>query len=115
MINLKFKGTEATESGDYYQLYFGEIGESDIEGTPYFLIQRSFEDEDDDDLFYIETNDDRWIGHTKILKASLTPGSLYLKTKLHPRQEIVIQFETSPSTYSEVERIFGIMFEGIPA
>lgn len=115
MIALKFKAAEATESGDYYQLHFGEVSESYIEGTPYFLIQRSFEDEDDEDYFYIETNDDNLIGHTKIIKATLMPGSLYMKTKMHSLKEILIQFETSPSTYPELERVFKIMFEGIPA
>jgi len=115
MIELKFKTAEATESGDYYQLHFGEVGESDIEGAPYFLIQRSLDDEDDDDLFYIETHGDNMIGHTKILKATLTPGSLYLQTKMHSWGEILILFETIPSTYSMLEKVFKTMFEGIPA
>ena len=115
MIKLKFKGTEATESGDYYQIHFGEIGDSDLDGTPYFLIQRGFEDDDNDDIFYIETNDDSLIGHTKIIKAFLMPGSLYLKTKTHSWQEILIEFETCPLTYSKLEKVFKIMFEGIPA
>ena len=117
MIKLKFKRAVATESGDYYQIHFGEIGESDVEGTPYFLIHRSFdvEDEDeDDDPFNIETNDDSSIGHAKIIRANLTPCSLYLKTKMHPWPEILIQFETTPSTYSKLEKVFKIMFEGIP-
>ena len=114
MIKLKYNGTEATESGDYYQLHFGETDESVVEGKPYFIIQRSFED-DDDDLFYIETNDERSIGHAKIIKATLTPNSLYLKTKLHIWREILIQFETNPSAYSELEKVFKIMFEDVPA
>ena len=113
MMKLKYNGAEATESGDYYQLHFGEAGESAVEGTPYSLIQRDFED--DSDLFYIETNDDSSIGHAKILQATLAPGSLYLKTKMHPWREILIEFETSPLGYSELENVFKIMFEDVPA
>ena len=115
MIKLLFKGIEATESGDFYQLHFRNTGESDVDGSPYFIIQRSFDGEDDDDLFYIETNNDSSIGHALIVKATLSPSSLYLKTKRHPWREILIQFETSPSKYSKLEKVFKIMFEGIPA
>lgn len=117
MINLKFKDMEATGDGDYYQLHFGNSCESDVDGSPYFIIQRSFEDDDDDDddLFYIETNDDSSIGHALIVKATLAPSSLYLKTRRHPWREILIQFEASPSKYSKLEKVFKIMFEGIHA
>jgi hypothetical protein len=103
MIKLKFKCIEASEDGDYYQLHFRDAGESEVEGLPYFIIQRGFEDEDDDndDPFFIETNDDSSIGHALIVKVALTPGSLYLQTRRHPWREILIQFETSPLKYSK--------------
>jgi hypothetical protein len=66
-MKIRLDHVSASESGDYFQVLFES--EEDGEGE-YLLIQRQFEDPDDARC-YIEAHDEDYIGHFKVVRASL--------------------------------------------
>jgi len=65
-------------SGDYYQAMFAAEQDSDDVDSPYLLIQRQFEDPDDD-WFYIEAHDKNYIGHFYLRRVEFTPRNLLVE------------------------------------
>ena len=57
-------------AGDYYQAMFEAEQDADDPDSAYLLIQRQFEDPDDDRC-YIETHDEKYCGH------SITPSRFH--------------------------------------
>jgi hypothetical protein len=67
----------STFAGDCYQAMFEADEEADDLYSPYLLIQRQFEDPDDQ-LCFVETHDEKYIGH--FFYAAL--NSLYVNCQL---------------------------------
>jgi len=65
-------------SGDYYHAMFEAEQDSDDVDSPYLLIQRQFEDPDDD-WCYIETHDKNYIGHFHLRCVEFTPQNLSIE------------------------------------
>jgi len=114
MVELTFDEAYATESGDYFQLHFGNDDSSTSDSQLYFLIQRSFED-DKDTSYYIETNAEEMINHYDITQATLSKNYLYLNTTNSKYTEFKIVFKSTQRSFNQVERIFRVMFKGIPS
>jgi hypothetical protein len=75
---LTAKYVEATQAGDYFQVYFGKTRDG---LTDYFLIQWGFEFEDETrDEPYIESDDMKFCGRPGIKKAELNRNRFYLFT-----------------------------------
>jgi hypothetical protein len=58
-------------SGDYYQAMFEAEKDTDDPLSPYLLIQRQFEIPDEG-MCYVETHDDKYIGHFLLQRVEFT-------------------------------------------
>jgi len=63
---------------DYYQAMFEAEQEADDPGSPYLLIQRQFENPDDD-LCYVATHDENYIGHFVLRRVEFTLRGLSIE------------------------------------
>ena len=108
MIEKKFKHASASEAGDYFQVLFED--EADNIYKPYFLIQRQFEDSDDDH-FYLESDDSKFCGDFNINAATLSREYLCLDLSAAKKNLLWVKFDTDPDTYGEIKRILKIMFQ----
>lgn len=95
----------ASQSGDYYQVLFE--AEKDGDGA-YLLIQRQFEDPDGG-LCYLETHDEDYIGHFKVVRATLDRKRLYLELGRKEGADVEVTFKTTDQNYDDVERIMRMM------
>jgi hypothetical protein len=95
-------------SGDYYQAVFkAERNSDDVDG-PYLLIQRQFEDPDDD-WCYIETHDKNYIGHFHLRRVEFTSRNLSIELD-RPRDNLVsVTFAMTASGFEEASRVVKII------
>lgn len=104
MLTLFAQHASISEEGDYFQVLFEE--RRDEEGVPYLLIQRQFEDEDDESC-YVESQDEELIGHFDVLSASLEPRRFLLSVNQRLVADVALDI-TEPELY-ELERILRIL------
>lgn len=104
-MKIQLDRVSAAESGDYYQVHFG--GADDGDG-PYVLIQRQFED-DDGGVCYLETHDQDYIGHFKVVRATLDRHRFCLELWRKNFSKVEVTFKTNEPNYIEVLRILRIM------
>jgi hypothetical protein len=99
------------EAGDYFQVLF-EVEQNSLEN--YFLIQRGFEfdDYEQPDPCYIESDDGRFCGHLDIAKAELDRNRFYLKLMDRESGDLEITFDIADKNYQEVKRFLEIIFSG---
>ena len=95
-------------SGDYYQAMFEAERDSDDPDSPYLLIQRQFEDPDDD-WCYIETHDEKYIGHFLLRRVEFTPQHLSIEFG-RPRDNLVsVTFIMAASDFEGASRVVKII------
>lgn len=104
MLTFFAHHASASEAGDYFQVLFEE--REDDYGAPYLLIQRQFEDEDDESC-YVESHDLELVGHFDVLSARLDRRRLLLSVN----QELVadVVFDVTEPEFRELERILRII------
>src|SRR6516162_2768432 len=73
-FHANYVSTSVFGDGDYYQATFEAEQDTDDPDSPYLLIQRQFEDPDDD-LCYVETHDEKYRGHFLLRRVDFTPQS----------------------------------------
>ena len=117
MANMKMHVgyVSASEAGDYYQVLFEERdsdSEQDSLGGEYLLIQRQFELPNGSRI-YVESHEEDFIGHFKVVKARLNPQCLYLTLSRKTSVAIEVTFETSAGNYAEVKRALSVMIPNI--
>src|SRR5437762_13403332 len=61
-FHANYVSISVSGDGDYYQAMFEAEQDTDDPDSPYLLIQRQFEDPDDN-WCYIETHDEKYCGH----------------------------------------------------
>src|SRR6516162_11694355 len=71
-FHANYVSTSVFGDGDYYQALFEAEQDSDDVDSLYLLIQRQFEDPDDD-WCYIGTHDKNYIGHFRLRCVEFTP------------------------------------------
>lgn len=104
-MKIRIDHVSTSESGDYFQVLFE--AEKDSDGA-YVLIQRQFEDPDGG-LCYIETHDEDYIGHFKVVRASLARNRFCLELARRQAREVEVTFATTDQTYHELRRVMRIM------
>ena len=104
-MKIQLDHVSAAESGDYYQVNFEATDDGD---GPYVLIQRQFED-DDGGLCYLETHDQDYIGHFKVVRATLDRHRFCLELRRKRSSKVEVTFKTNEENYMEVSRILRIM------
>jgi hypothetical protein len=115
MKKIHAESVSANQSGDYFQVYFCNDGTHDKEDN-YFLIQWGIEfDDEDDEPRYIESNDESYIGHVRVKKATLSRNNFYIQViKGKETKEIEIIFpDQDKNGFLEVERILKVIIPNI--
>ena len=110
-MKLKCKRASASEAGgEMFQVLFEVNPEQ--EGSPYVLIQRAWLEEEEGAAspYYVETHEERLIGHYATLEAELSRNRLILQ--LPPTGETIeIDFTTSESDFQEIRHVLGIILQ----
>ena len=104
-MKIRLNHVSASESGDYFQVLFQ--AEEDGDG-PYVLVQRQFEFPDGG-LCYLESHDEDYIGHFKVVRAALARTRFFLELQRKPGAEVEVTFKTTEQNYNDVVRIMRIM------
>ena len=73
--------------GDYYQATFQAEEDTDDPDSPYLLIQRQFQDPDDN-WRYVETHNEKYCGHFLLRRVDFTPQKLSIELD-RPRDNLV--------------------------
>ena len=85
-FHANYISASVSGDGDYYQATFEAEQDTDEADSPYLLIQRQFEDPDDN-WCYIETHDEKYCGHFLLRRVDFTPQKLSIG--LDPIQDVV--------------------------
>ncbi len=104
MLTISAHHASASEAGDYFQVLFEERSEE--EGAPYLLIQRQFEDEDGD-VCYLESHDQKLGGHFRVRSARLGRRRFVISVKQALGAEVALDIDEQ--TFHEIERVLRIM------
>lgn len=95
-------------SGDYYQALFEAEEDATDPDSPYLLIQRQFE-MPDGGRCYIETHDEKYIGHFRLRRVEFTPERLSIEFD-RPRDNIVsVTFSTAVPNFEEASQVVRII------
>ena len=93
---------------DYYQATFQAEQDTDDPDSPYLLIQRQFEDQDDN-LCYIETHDEKYCGHFLLRRLDFTPQKLSIELD-RPRNNLVsVTFAMAAAEFAEASQVVKII------
>ena len=92
---------EASEEGDYVQVFFGRNRESVDE---YLLIQRQFEFPDDGEC-YVETANLNFCGHYFIRSAQLARNSFRVSYGKKSGKQVMVTFKATDRAYAKAKRI----------
>jgi hypothetical protein len=114
---MRFHATDvnATASGDYYQLLLGPEETAEAEADPYevrgpyLLVQRQFEMFDHGER-YIETLDERYIGHFKLRLAELTRTRLAFDIARNANNHVEVSIALNTAEFEELKRIAEMIF-----
>jgi hypothetical protein len=86
-IHANYVSTSVFGDGDYYQATFEAEQDTDDADSPYLLIQRQFEDPDDN-WCYIETHDEKYCGHFLLRRVDFAPQKLSIELD-RPRDNLI--------------------------
>ena len=116
-MQLYAKKVSAIASGDYYQVVLDSDDRDDDQvdsfeqSEPYFLLQSQFEFSDGGKC-YVESTDEKYIGHFKLKLVEFTSTRLEFKIKRPKLNHVEICFALTDAEFEEalpiVEVIFGI-------
>src|SRR5215468_5947523 len=93
-FHANYVSTSVFGDGDYYQATFQAEQDTDDADSPYLLIQRQFEDPDDN-WCYIETHDEKYCGHFLLRRVDFSPQKLSIEID-RPRDNVIsVTFATT--------------------
>jgi hypothetical protein len=97
-------------SGDYYQAMFEAEEDTDDPDSPYLLIQRQFEIPDGGEC-YIETHDEKYVGHFLLRRVELTSKTLLIEFD-RPRDNLIsVTFDMTVSDFKKASRVKDVMLD----
>jgi hypothetical protein len=95
-------------SGDYYQAMFEAEEDTDDPDSPYLLIQRQFEIPDGGEC-YIETHDEKYVGHFLLRRVEFTSKTLLIEFD-RPRDNLIsVTFDMTVSDFKKASRVVKII------
>ena len=107
-FHANYVSTSVFGDGNYYQAMFQAEQDADDSGNPYLLIQRQFEDQDDN-LCYIETHDEKYCGHFSLRRLDFTPQKLSIELE-RPRNNLVrVTFAMVAAEFAEASQVVKII------
>src|ERR1700676_1473213 len=95
-------------SGDYYQTMFEAEEDTNDPDSPYLLIQRQFETSDDGRC-YIETHDEKYIGHFLLRRVELTPERVSICFDRPRHNPFSFAFRIGVSDFEEATQVIKII------
>jgi len=95
-------------SGDYYQAMFEAEEDTNDPDSPYLLIQRQFETSDGGRC-YIETHDEKYIGHFLLRRVEFTPESLSIEFERPTDNLVSVTFSMAVSDFEEASQVIKII------
>ena len=98
----------ASEDGDYYQVMFEARDEAGDPESPYLIIQRQFEDPDGG-LCYVETHEEKYIGHFRVRRIDLSPSRIVLEIDRPEANVVEVTFRMTSSDFKLVARVVDII------
>jgi hypothetical protein len=107
-VHFHAKYVTASANGDYYQVLFESKKDTCDPDYPYFLIQRQFETPDGGRC-YLETHDERYIGHFRIRRVDLSPSRVVVEIDRPMANVIEVTFTLSPSDFRRVAQVVDII------
>ncbi len=107
-FHANYVSTSVFGDGDYYQATFQAEQDTDDPDSPYLLIQRQFEDPDDDRC-YIETHNEKYCGHFLLRRVDFTPQKLSIELDC-PRDNFVsVTFAMVATEFAEASEVVKII------
>ena len=104
----------ASEAGDYFQVLFKTSvptetsADATDDESPYLLIQRQYEDPDDDQC-YVETRDEGYIGHFRLRSIEFSQYRVLIALARDRDSRIEVEFEIAEREFQEVARVIDII------
>jgi len=83
-------------------------------GSPYLVIQRQFEDPDGGRC-YVETHDEKYIGHFRVRRLDLSPSRIVLEIDRPKANVVEVTFALASSDFRRVARVVDIISGAIEA
>src|SRR5258707_13852400 len=111
-FHANYVSTSVFGDGDYYQATFQAEQDTDDPDSPYLLIQRQFEDPDDN-WCYIEPHDDKYCGHFLLRRVYFMPQKLSIELS-RPRDNLVsVTFAMPATEFAEASQVVKIISGGV--
>jgi hypothetical protein len=107
---MRFQANSISTSvaGDYYQAMFEAEEDSADPASPYLLIQRQFEMPDAGEC-YIETHDERYIGHFLLRRVEFSPEHLSIELDRPSDNFISVTLAMTVSDFKKAFRVVKII------
>jgi hypothetical protein len=107
-FHANYVSTSVFGDGDNYQVTFEAEEDADDSDSPYLLIQRQFEDPDDDRC-YIETHDKKYCGYFRLRRVDFTSQKLSIEFD-RPRDNFVsVSLAMMATEFAEASRVVKII------
>ncbi len=107
---MRFQANYVSTSvaGDYYQAIFAAAEDTDDPDSPYLLLQRQFEMPDGGEC-YIETHDEKYVGHFLLRRVEFTSKTLSIEFD-RPRDNLIsVTFDMAASEFKKASRVVKII------
>ena len=114
-MRIRATSVSASANGDYYQLWLGPTEPEEREADPhevtypYLIVQRDFEIPEHGRC-YIETHDERYIGHFPLRLTELSCTRLAFEIDRRSNRHVEVSFALNASEFEEARRIAEVIF-----
>jgi len=107
-FHANYVSTSVFGDGDCYQATFESERDTDEPDSPYLLIQRQFEDPDDN-WCYIETRDQKYCGHFLLRRVDFAQEKLSIEID-RPRDNLIsVTFAMAATEFAEASQVVKII------
>ena len=107
-FHANYVSTSVFGDGDYFQALFEAEQDADDPDSPYLLIERQFEDPDDDRC-YIETHDEKYCGHFLLRRVDFTPKKLSIELERQRDNFVSVTFAMAATEFAEASQVVKII------
>ena len=111
-FHANYVSTSVSSDGDCYQAMFEAEQDADDLDSPYLLIQRQFEDPDDN-WCYIETHDEKYCGHFLLRRVGFTPQKLSIELDRQRDNLVSVTFAMAATEFAEASQVVKLFSGGI--
>src|SRR5437868_13454575 len=111
-FHANYVSTSVSGDGDYYQAMFEAEQDTDDLDSPYLLIQKQFEDPDDN-WCYIETHDEKYCGHFLLRRVDFGPQQLSIELDRPSDNLVSGTIAMAATEFAEASQVVKIINGGI--